>query len=154
MGVPDKFHGTSVPAMVTLGEQVPFEQYSDEEILNTLGVTGDAKLVMLRIHFLDGLTKKGCFASNDALADYLGLTNAAVRNICARLKKRKHLYTLGQTRGGLAFRRVKIYHTIDPIISGVRITPPGTTTWRWRKDREPNPKVIPRSQLTGDSQQM
>ena len=99
MGVPDKFHGTSVPAMVTPGEQVPFEQYSDEEILNTLGVTGDAKLVMLRIHFLDGLTKKGCFASNDALADYLGLTNAAVRNICARLKKRKHLYTLGQTRG-------------------------------------------------------
>lgn len=75
MEVPDKFPGTSVPAMVTLGEQVPFEQYSDEEILNTLGITGDAKLVMLRIHFLDGLTKKGCFASNDALADYLGLTN-------------------------------------------------------------------------------
>jgi hypothetical protein len=143
----------SAPEMVTEGEFVSFEKYTDEEILNTLGVTGDAKLVMLRIHFLDKLTQEGCFASNDALADYLGLTTAAIRNICARLKTKKHLYTLGWSRGGLAFRRVKIYHTIDPNISGVRITGPGTKAWHWRKDREPNPKVIPRVQGDGATQQ-
>ncbi len=130
-----------VPVMTRRGTYVPYEAYSDEEICH-IPDSGDAKLVLMKISFFDSLTKQGCFASNDAIADSVGLTCSAVANICARMKRKGFLYTLGFMRSGIAFRRVRLNFSLEPNVSGVRIQVTANGAWRWRQEGEPNPRIL------------
>ncbi len=84
---------------------IPYQKYTWEQITNTPGLSGNAKLILLRVQFLDSLDQGGCWASNAHLAQANGISHGAARGLCARLKKQGRLKTWGK-RGRLAMRRV------------------------------------------------
>lgn len=78
------------------GIWIPAEIYLDQSL------SWAEKILLIEIDSLDNDKEKGCFASNDYLAKFIGVTSGAVANMLTKLKKRglvKRIYYDGRHRG-------------------------------------------------------
>lgn len=66
------------------------------------------KILIIEIDSLDKTEEKGCFASNEYLADFIGVTEGTLANMLSRLKKRgavSQVFFDGRRRGLTTFLR-------------------------------------------------
>ena len=81
-----KFEGVWIPAEVWLNPSLSISE----------------KCLLVEINSLDNSEEKGCFASNDFLAKFLGLSESRLANMLTDLKKRGHIQQVffdGRQRG-------------------------------------------------------